>query len=78
VLSLLVIPALLAASLGVAVNKLGKRDLARMAAGRRDPAGEADTRRALWWGDLGLVLALGTGSLCAPAFFRHFGQLLLR
>jgi hypothetical protein len=60
----------LAAGLGVAVHELGKRDLARMAAGTMDPAGEADTRRAMWWGDVGTVLGfcgvLGCAPLCLP------------
>jgi hypothetical protein len=37
-----------------------------------DRAGEADTRRAMWWGDVGLVLAFLGGFLCAPLFFVHF------
>jgi hypothetical protein len=48
-LSPLAVPAVLAIGLGAAVNAMGKRDLARMAVGRLDPAGAADTRRA-WWG----------------------------
>jgi hypothetical protein len=78
VLALLVIPAILAVGLGIAVNELGKRDLARMAAGSMDPSGAADTRRAMWWGDLGLILALFAGALWAPALFVHFGARLFR
>jgi len=47
-LSPLAVPAVLAVGLGAAVNALGKRDLARMAAGRMDSAGAADTRRVMW------------------------------
>jgi hypothetical protein len=52
--------------------------LARMATGTMDPSGEAVTRRAMWWGDLGLVLALFTGSLCATPFFVHVVFPILR
>jgi hypothetical protein len=71
-LSPLAVPAVLAAAVGVAVHEMGKRDLAQMRQGRMDRAGEADTRRAMWWGDVGLVLAFLGGFLCAPLFFFHF------
>ena len=66
-LSPLAVPGVLAAALGVAVHELGKRDLARMRQGRLDPAGDAGTRRAMWWGDVGIVLAVLGGLFCAPS-----------
>jgi hypothetical protein len=71
-LSPLAVPAVLAAALGVAVHEMGRQDLAQMAAGRLGPAGEAHTARAMWWGDVGLVLAFFGGFVCAPLFFFHF------
>jgi hypothetical protein len=71
-LSPLAVPALLAAAVGVAVHEMGNRDLARMRQGRMGPTGEPDTRRAMWWGDLGTLLAFFGGFLCAPLFFFHF------
>jgi hypothetical protein len=71
-LSPLAVPAVLAAALGVTVNEMGKRDLTRMAAGRMDPAGAADTRRATWRGDLGILLGSLGGLFCAPLFCLNF------
>jgi hypothetical protein len=67
-LSCLLLSALLAVVLGVVVDAMGKRDRARMAAGTMDPSGAADTRRAMWSGDVGIVLGFFFGFLCAPPF----------
>jgi hypothetical protein len=67
----LALPGVLA-GLGVAVHEMGKRDLAQMAAGRVDPAGAAGTRRAMLWGDVGIVLAVLGILFCAPLLFLHF------
>jgi hypothetical protein len=76
-LSPLALPGLLAAALGVAVHEMGKRDLARMAAGRMDPQSEADTRLAMWRGDVGTVLGFCGGVLCAPVFVLNFASFLV-
>jgi hypothetical protein len=69
-LSPLAVPGVLAAALGVAVYRMGKRDLTRMAAGKMDPAGAADIRLATWRGDVGTVLGfcgvLGCAPFCLP------------
>jgi hypothetical protein len=60
-LSCLLLPALVAVVLGFIVSAMGSRDLALMADGSMDPAGDADTRRALRWGFVGTALALFAG-----------------
>jgi hypothetical protein len=37
-----------------------------------DPSGQADTRLAMWRGDLGTVLGFLGGVLCAPVFVLNF------
>ena len=56
----------------MAVNVVGRRDLARMRQGRVDPAGEAGTRWAMWWGDMGTAMAGLGGVFCAPGRFLAF------
>jgi hypothetical protein len=71
-LSPLAIRGVVAIAPGAAVHEMGKRDLARMAAGTTDPGGEADTRLALWRGDVGTVLGFCGCLLCAPLFCLNF------
>ena len=63
-LSPLAVPAVFAVGLGAAVNAMGRRDLARMAAGTMVPSGAADTRVALRWGDVAMALGFCGCLLC--------------
>jgi hypothetical protein len=81
-LSPLAVPGVVAIALGAAVHEMGKRDLARMAAGRMDPAGAADTRLAMRRGEVGTVLGfcgvLGCAPVCLPSSAPSSGDPAIR
>lgn len=70
----LAVPALVALPLGVAVRIIARRDLARMAAGRMDPAGGAGTAKAATWAFLAAVLAVPPRAVLARELWLAFAD----